>query len=214
MAGGAAHLGADARQQLLHVERLGDVVVGAGVHAGDLVAPAVAGGEDDDRHLALGAAPLLEHADAVHLRQADVEDDDVVGLGLAEEVALLAVEGGIDGVARVGQRRDQLAIEIAIILDDQDAHGSSPFPLPATRGDYTLRAQGSAKNAGVVAMGGFAPFQSLVPMRAVDARCEPSCPAHPCVGPRLRGDDVPQGGRHMLSVIWRRSSGVLVRMRP
>ena len=54
--------------------------------------------------------------------QAGVEDDDVVGLGLAQEVALLAVEGGVDGVAGVGQRRDQLAIEIAIILDDQDAH--------------------------------------------------------------------------------------------
>ena len=62
VAGGAAHLGADARQQLLHVEGLGDVVVGAGIHAGHLVAPAVARGEDDDRHLALGAAPLLEHA--------------------------------------------------------------------------------------------------------------------------------------------------------
>ena len=126
VAGGAAHLGADARQQLLHVEGLGDVVVGAGVHAGHLVAPAVARGEDDHRHLALGAAPLLEHADAVHLRQADIEDDDVVGLGLAEEVALLAVEGGVDGVAGVGQRRDQLAIEIAVILDDQDAHGLPP----------------------------------------------------------------------------------------
>ena len=121
VAGSAAHLGADARQQLLHVEGLGDVVVGAGVHAGHLVAPAVAGGEDDHRHLALGAAPLLEHADAVHLRQAGIEDDDVVGLGLAEEVAFLAVEGRIDGVARVRQGRTQLAIEIAIILDDQDA---------------------------------------------------------------------------------------------
>ncbi len=123
VAGGAPHLGADAGQQLLHVEGLGDVVVGAGIHAGHLVAPAVARGEDDDRHLALGAAPLLEHADAVHLGQAGVEDDDVVGLGLAEEEALLAVEGGIDGVAGIGQRRDQLAIEIAIILDDQNAQG-------------------------------------------------------------------------------------------
>ena len=89
---GAAHLRAHAGQQLLHVEGLGEIVVGAGVHAGDLVAPAVAGGEDDDRHLAVGAAPLLEDGDAVHLRQADVEDDDVVRLGVAEEIALLAVD--------------------------------------------------------------------------------------------------------------------------
>ena len=146
VAGGAAHLGADAGQQLLHVEGLGDVVVGAGVHAGDLVAPAVARGEDDDRHVALGAAPLLEHADAVHLGQADVEDDDVVGLGLAEEVAFLAVEGGIDGVAGVGQRRDELAIEIAIILDDQNAQvpslrwrGPTAIGVAPTASNYTGR---------------------------------------------------------------------------
>ena len=126
MTGGAAHLGAHARQQLLHVEGLGDVVVGAGVHAGHLVAPAVAGGEDDHRHLALGAAPLLEHADAVHLRQAGIENDQVVGLGLAQEVALLAVEGRVDGVAGIGQRRHQLTIEIAIIFHDQDAHDTPP----------------------------------------------------------------------------------------
>jgi hypothetical protein len=129
MAGRAPHLGPDAGQQLLHVEGLGDVVVGAGVDAGHLVAPAVARGQNNDRCLALGAAPLLEHADAVHLRQAGVEDDDVIGLRLAEEESFLAVEGGIDGIAGVGERRDQLAIEIAVILDDQNAHG--PPALPA-----------------------------------------------------------------------------------
>ena len=55
-----------------------------------------------------------------------VEDDDIVGLGLAEEVALLAIEGGVDGVAGVGEGRDQLAIEIAIVLDNQNPHGSPP----------------------------------------------------------------------------------------
>ena len=123
MAGSAPHLGADAGQQLLHVERLGDVVVGAGVHAGHLVAPAVARGEDDDRHVALGATPLLEHADAVHLGQAGVEDDEVVGLGLAQEEAVLAVEGGVDGIAGIRQCRDKLTIEIAIVLDHQYAQG-------------------------------------------------------------------------------------------
>ena len=38
-------------QQLVHAERLGHVVVGAGVERGDLVRLAVAGGEHDDRHL-------------------------------------------------------------------------------------------------------------------------------------------------------------------
>ena len=75
-----------------------------------------------DRHRAVGAAPLLEDGDAVHLRQADVEDDDVVRLGVAEEIALLAVRRGVDGVARIRQRGDELTVQIFVILYDKDTH--------------------------------------------------------------------------------------------
>ena len=51
-----------------------------------------------------GAAPFLEHAEPVHLRQADIEHHRVVGLGVAEEMPLLAVEGDVDGIAGLGQR--------------------------------------------------------------------------------------------------------------
>ena len=110
---------ADARQHLLHVEGLGDIIVGAGVHAGDLVAPALARREDEHRHLALVAPPLLEHAQAVFLGQAEIEHDGVVGLGIAEKMPLLAVERGIDGVARIAQRGDELTVEVWIVLDDE-----------------------------------------------------------------------------------------------
>src|SRR5262249_2259524 len=115
---------ADARQNLLEMEGLGDVVVGAGVEALDLVAPAVAGGEDEHRHGPAGAPPRLEHRDAVHLGQADVEDHRVIGLAFAEKVALLAVEGTIDHVARIDERCRELAIEIGIVLDDEETQGS------------------------------------------------------------------------------------------
>src|SRR5262249_46352177 len=39
--GSPAHLGSDTSQQLFHVEGLCQVIVGAGVHAGHLIAPAV-----------------------------------------------------------------------------------------------------------------------------------------------------------------------------
>ena len=47
----AAQQRADARQHFLHVEGLGHIVVGAGIEALHLVAPAVARGEDEHRHL-------------------------------------------------------------------------------------------------------------------------------------------------------------------
>src|SRR6266566_6323751 len=105
------------------MERLGDVVVGAGVEALDLIAPAVARGEDEDRHGPAGTPPGLEHRDAVHLGQADIEDHRIVGLAFAEKVALLAVEGTIDHVARVNERGRELPIEIGIVLDHEEAQG-------------------------------------------------------------------------------------------
>ncbi len=104
MAGGTADQRAEPRQHLLEVERLGDIVVGAGIDAGDLVAPAVARGQDQHRHLAAAATPALDHADAIHLRQADIEHDGVVGFRIAEEMAFLAVKGTVDDIAGVDQR--------------------------------------------------------------------------------------------------------------
>ena len=121
MAGGAAQQRADPRQHFLEMKRLGDIVVGAGVEALHLVAPAVARGEDQHRHRAPVAPPGFQHRNAVHLRQADVEHHRVVGLAVAEEVALLAIEGAVDDIAGVGQRRGELAVEIGIIFNDEQA---------------------------------------------------------------------------------------------
>ncbi len=75
-----------------------------------------------------GAAPGLQHRDAVHLGKAEIEHDRVVRLALAEKMTFLAVEGAIDGIARIGQRRAKLAVEIGIVLDDQKAHGLKTTP--------------------------------------------------------------------------------------
>ena len=99
-----------------------DIVVSAGVEALDLVAPAVAGRQDDDRRLDAGAPPAVEHGDAVDLRQAEIEDDRVIRLGLAEEAAVLAVESLVDGVARMLEGGDDLAIEVFVVLDDEKTH--------------------------------------------------------------------------------------------
>src|SRR6516165_5680904 len=132
MPGRAAQQRADARQYLLQVKGLGHVVVGADVETPDLVAPAVARGEDQHRHGAAAAAPRLEYRDAVHLGQPDIEDDGVIRLAFAEIVALLAVEGAIDHIAGVGERRRQLPIEIRIVLDHEEAHGNFSYRSPTT----------------------------------------------------------------------------------
>ena len=110
------------RQQFFHVEGLGHVVVGAGVDALHLVAPAVAGGQQQHRHRLAGAAPFLEHRQPVHLRQADIEHHRVIGLGVAEEVSLLAVEGDVDRIAALGQGVLDLPVEIGVVFNNENAH--------------------------------------------------------------------------------------------
>jgi hypothetical protein len=65
-----------------------------------------------------------QHRHAVDLRQAEIQNDDVVRLGVAEEVGLLAVRGVIHGVSGVGQRRSELTGEVGVVLDEQHAHSA------------------------------------------------------------------------------------------
>ncbi len=66
----------DASVQLIDAERLGDVVVGAAFERLDLLALVVATGQDQDggRRLSPDSADDL---DAVHVGQAEIEQDDV-----------------------------------------------------------------------------------------------------------------------------------------
>ena len=76
-AGHAAQVGLDARQQLRHLERLGDVVVGAELEADDLVDHLAARGEHDHRRLDAALAQLAADVEAAHARQHQVEQQQV-----------------------------------------------------------------------------------------------------------------------------------------
>jgi hypothetical protein len=99
VAGRPAQQGAQAGQQLFGDEGLGEVIVGPGIKARHLLAPLVAGSQDQHRESFALLAPALEHAHAVDLWQAEVEDHGVIGFGLAEELAVFAVCGEVDGIA-------------------------------------------------------------------------------------------------------------------
>ncbi len=96
----AAEYRAHAGQQLLDVERLGDVVVGAGVERGDLVVLAVARGEDDDRYVAERAHPA-QGLDAVEIGKAEVEQHDIrTAVGDEDEPLLARSRHSITSSAR------------------------------------------------------------------------------------------------------------------
>src|SRR3974390_2460655 len=119
VAGGAAQERANACENLLEMEGLGDIIVGTGIKSLDLVAPAVARGQYEDRHATAGTPPCLQDGNAVHLGQTDIQNNRIIGLGLAEKMPFLAIESAVDHVSRIGERGYELPVEIRIILNDE-----------------------------------------------------------------------------------------------
>src|SRR3954468_6821970 len=116
----AAQQRAQAGEQLLALERLDEVVVGAGVEALDARLDGVARGEHEDRHV-VGRAQAPRDLDAVDLREAEIEDHEVgmVGGGLVERGLAVARDPHV--VAVQAQRALQDLGDLVVVLDDEHA---------------------------------------------------------------------------------------------
>ena len=130
--------GAQVRQKLGRREGLGHVVVGAGVVAADFVAYGIAGGEQQNGRAHMRPAQALGHGEAVGFGQHDVQDDDVVGAGLAVAHAGLPVVHDVGSIAVVLKDAGQRLGEAGVVFHDQNVHGD-PFrkgrraPTPRAR---------------------------------------------------------------------------------
>ena len=122
LTGRAAEQRAQPRDQLLHLERLGQVVVGAGVDPLDPLGPHAARGEDEDRQRGPAGPPPLQHRQPVELGQAEIEDRGVIGLRVALEPGLLAVRHHVDGHAGSLERGRDVGCDARLVLDDEDLH--------------------------------------------------------------------------------------------
>ena len=110
------------QDELLQLERLREVVVGAELEPGGLVVEAVGGGEHEDRHAAAGGDDALGDLVAVRSGNVPVEDGDVVGVRVQQPQRGAAVPGDVC--------RDRLESEavadglrhVGLVLDDQHTH--------------------------------------------------------------------------------------------
>ena len=107
------------RQQLVERERLGQVVVGTGVQAVDLVLQRVLGGQH--QHQAWPALAPQRRADLhpVHPGQHAVEDDDGVVVAAAQLEPVLAMVGDLDRIAFGLESAPHEAGDARVVLDQQ-----------------------------------------------------------------------------------------------
>ncbi len=132
----AAQQGAQAGEQLLALERLDEVVVGARVQALDARVDGVARGEHEDRHV-VGRAQPAGDLDAVELGQPEVEDHEVGVVGGRLAQRRLAVAGDAHLVAVQAQRALERLGDLVVVLDDEHAG------VTAGRGHCTARGYGA-----------------------------------------------------------------------
>ena len=116
---------AQAGEQLLALERLDEVVVGADVQARDARLERVTGREHQDRRVVAVLAQALGDVDAVQARQPEVQHDDVRQERVRFVEPAHAVGGELDLVALEAQRALQDLGDLLVVLDDEHTHGTA-----------------------------------------------------------------------------------------
>ena len=125
-AGGAPQQGAQPGQQLLEVEGLGEIVVGAGIEALDTVVNGAARGQHEDGSAKARAAKFPADGVAVLHRQHDVEDHDIVLVDGGLVQRLFAVAGDIDGVGLFAEAFGDKPGDPGFVFNQQDPHAEQP----------------------------------------------------------------------------------------
>jgi hypothetical protein len=109
-----------ARHQLAQVERLGQIVVGAGLQTGDPVVDGVAGREHADRDVVAERAQCGHHGHAVEFGHLDVENQRVVILAREQPQRLLPGRRDPDVEPRMAQSARHRGSDVRIVVDHQD----------------------------------------------------------------------------------------------
>ena len=150
----------DPGHQLRHAERLFHVVVGAVVQGGDLLRLPVAGRQDHDRHRR-EPAQRLQRVLPVHVRQPEIEQDQRGRPACGQPDAVGRSVRAFHGKARRLQRRPQEAVDLRLVVDDQDAgldHAEVTVIRISVPGEPSRAASGRGLTASIVP-----PIASIMP---------------------------------------------------
>src|SRR5262245_46107749 len=190
------------REELVHAERLGDVVVRAGGGRRDLLGLVTDDREDDHRR----AAPRTKLAGdlgAAAVRKDEVEHDGVGGIARQRGQGSLCRLGGVDVVAGPAEARPQRAQNLRLVVHDKDArtHARTAADRVASGSERTRWPP-----AGSSCAQSRPPFASAKPRAIASPRPAP----RPAAVPRLNGwksaSRFSAGRPGPLSITCRRSS--------
>ncbi len=111
----------DASEQFIDRERLGDVVIRAGIQSVHLVRRVRTARDDQDRYLG-PSAERLHYLDTVELRHSQIQHHQVGAMRGGQVQRLDTVVGGDDVVAAGAERDLECAEDLWIVVCDQYLH--------------------------------------------------------------------------------------------
>ena len=117
----AAERRGDDAAELLQVDRLGEVVVGARLERLDRVLGRAVGGDDDRLLAPVALLEPAQHVEPAAVGKAHVGDDGAVGAVLEMEQRLLDGAGGVEVVALAQERQLVERPEVGLVVDDEQA---------------------------------------------------------------------------------------------
>ena len=120
----AAQQNPHAGQQFDEREGLDEIIVGAAFQALHAIVHGIARAQDQHRRADLAVADLLQHGQAVHVRQAQVQDDQVVFGGVHHFDRRGARRRHIDRVSAALQAARQKVGNPFFVFDHQNPHMS------------------------------------------------------------------------------------------
>src|SRR5450631_3659558 len=113
----------DARQQLGERIGLGQVIVAAGAQALDPIVDLAERRQNERRRLDALVAQRADQREPVALGQHAVDDEHVILAVERHRQTVIAVIGGVGDMTDLTERLDQIVGGVAVVLDDQKAHG-------------------------------------------------------------------------------------------
>src|SRR5207247_944660 len=125
----------DDHDDLLHPERLGQVVIRAGAHRLDRGLDAGERREDHDRQLRLDGAQALEDREPIEVGHAEVDERQVEGLALRQAHARFAAGGQADAVALPPEHLGQQLAGYPVVVGDEQRLGRAHAPSSAGGSD-------------------------------------------------------------------------------
>ena len=112
----------DARREFGQLERLDEVVVGAGIEAGDAIGDGVARGQHQHRPGVAAEAHRGEDVEAFLARQAQIEQQQLVHVLGERELGGVTVADPVDREAVLDQAASDGLADHRVVLGEQEPH--------------------------------------------------------------------------------------------